>query len=64
MQLCEKRIKEHTAELARKQIVEASEKALEERSQDLVNKKAELDSIIAETKGRAELTTESIKLLK
>ncbi|HQK98038.1 MAG TPA: C4-type zinc ribbon domain-containing protein [Bacteroidia bacterium] len=63
MQLCEKRIKEHTAELAaKKQIVEASEKALEERSQDLVNKKAELDSIVAETeKEEQELTTESNK---
>jgi predicted nucleic acid-binding Zn-ribbon protein len=63
IQLCEKRIKEHTVELAaKKQIIEASEKTFEERSQDLVTKKEELDSIIAETeKEELELSTESNK---
>ncbi|MFN8154218.1 MAG: C4-type zinc ribbon domain-containing protein [Bacteroidia bacterium] len=63
IQLCEKRIKEHTADLAaKKQILEASEKTLEERKQDLQTKKNELDSIIAETeKEEAELSGESNK---
>ena len=63
IQLCEKRIKEHTADLAaKKQILEASEKTLDERKQDLQTKKNELDSIIAETeKEEAELSGESNK---
>jgi len=63
IQLCEKRIKEFTAEYAaKKQIIEASESTLEGRKIDLDNKKAELDSIIAETeKEEAELTAESNK---
>lgn len=63
IQLSEKRIKEHAADLAaKKQIIEASEKTLEERNQDLKNKKTELDSIIAETeKEEQELLTESKK---
>ena len=63
IQLCEKRIKEHTAELASKNlIVEASIKALEERKLDLVNKKEELESIVAETeKEEQELLVESNK---
>lgn len=63
IQLCEKRIKEQTSDLAAKKlIIEASEKTFEERSQDLVTKKEELDSIIAETeKEELELSTESNK---
>lgn len=63
IQLCEKKIKEVTIELAaKKQIIEASEKTLEERSQDLQNKKNELDSIIAETeKEEADLRLKSEK---
>ncbi len=63
IQLCEKRMKEHAADLAAKKLIlEASEKTLEERKQDLINKKNELDSIIAETeKEEAELTAESNK---
>jgi predicted nucleic acid-binding Zn-ribbon protein len=63
IQLCEKRIKEHTADLAAKKLIlEASEKTLEERTIDLQNKKNELDSIIAETeKEEAELSAESNK---
>jgi predicted nucleic acid-binding Zn-ribbon protein len=63
IQLCEKRIKEHTGDLAAKKlIIEASEKTFEERSQDLVTKKDELDSIVAETeKEELELSTESNK---
>lgn len=63
IQLCEKRIKEFTGELAaKKQIVEASEATLEGRKLDLQHKKAELDSIIAETeKEEQELMAESAK---
>ncbi len=63
IELCEKRIKEYTADLsAKKLILEASEKTVEERKQDLINKKNELDSIIAETeKEEAELMAESNK---
>lgn len=63
IQLCEKKIKEITADLAaKKQIIEASETTLEERTQDLQNKKNELDSIIAETeKEEAELKIKSDK---
>jgi len=63
IQLSEKRIKEHTTDLAaKKQIIEASEKTLDERNQDLKTKKSELDSIIAETeKEEQELLRESRK---
>lgn len=63
IQLCEKRIKEHTAEFeAKKQVLEASQKTLDERAQDLQNKKDELQSIIEETeKEEAELSAESNK---
>jgi hypothetical protein len=63
IQLCEKRIKEFTAELAaKKQIIEASEATIEGRKIDLQNKKSELDSIIAETeKEEQELLAESNK---
>ncbi len=63
IQLCEKRMKEHAAELASKNlIVEASVYALEERKLDLINKKSELESIVGETeKEEQELTLESNK---
>ncbi len=63
IQLSEKRIKEHTTDLAaKKTIIEASEKTLEERNEDLKTKKSELDSIIAETeKEEQELLRESKK---
>ena len=63
IQLCEKRTKEHSADLVEKKLIlETSEKTLEGRKQDLQHKKDELDSIIAETeKEEAELTIESNK---
>lgn len=66
IQLAEKRIKEFTAEFAaKKQIIDASQATLDERTQDLQNKKNELDSIIAETeKEEAELRVESGKAAK
>ena len=50
IQLAEKRIREHAAEIESKKVVlEASEEALSERKKDLDLKNKELDSIIAET---------------
>ena len=51
IQLSEKRIKEYTGELAAKStILESSTQTLNERLDDLKNKKDELDNIIAETR--------------
>jgi uncharacterized protein len=50
IQLAEKRIKEYKASIvAKKEVIEQSEKTLEERTADLQHKKGELDDIIAET---------------
>ncbi|MDO4462078.1 MAG: C4-type zinc ribbon domain-containing protein [Bacteroidia bacterium] len=50
-QLCEKRIKEFTADMKNaKELADEAKQRLRERSQDLENKKAELDTIVAETK--------------
>ena len=55
IQLSEKRIKEFTAEFAAKNtILQASIETLNERSEDLKNKKDELDNIIAETRKEEE----------
>ena len=55
IQLSEKRIKEYTAEIISKNsIIEASREALDERTHDLDLKKAELDSIVAETRKEEE----------
>jgi predicted nucleic acid-binding Zn-ribbon protein len=55
IQLAEKRIKEHMAELAAKtSILEASQQTLDERMGDLQNKKNELDNIVAETQKEEE----------
>lgn len=55
IQLSEKRIKEYTAEYnAKLAIIEASKQTLEERVNDLRNKKSELDNIIAETEKEEE----------
>lgn len=51
MELCDKKIKEHKAEIELKtQLIGESKDRLEERKKDLEVKKAELDSIISETK--------------
>ena len=50
IELCEKRIKEYTAELkSRKEVVSSSKKQFEERNGDLTAKKKELDEIVGET---------------
>lgn len=50
-QLCEKRIKEFTADMKNcKELVDEAKMRLNERAQDLDSKRAELDTIVAETK--------------
>lgn len=50
IELCEKRIREYTAQAKeKKQAIEQAKHLLEERSLDLKNKKTELDDIISET---------------
>lgn len=63
IELCEKRIKEHSAEAkAKKKIVDELKEQLEGRKIDLNNKKAELATIEAETSAEiAALTEESAK---
>ncbi|MFI5220311.1 MAG: zinc ribbon domain-containing protein [Bacteroidia bacterium] len=60
IQLSEKRIKEYAAEYnAKIAIIEASKQTLEERVNDLRNKKGELDNIIAETEKEEENLSKS-----
>lgn len=50
IELCEKKIKEHNADIEiKKSLIQESQIKFEERSKDLDVKKAELDTIIAET---------------
>lgn len=65
IELCEKRIKEFTAEEQEKSTeVASSVAALEERQKDLDQKKSELDEIISETKQEEEKLREHIKELE
>ncbi len=61
IQLCEKKMNEFKANIeAKNQLIEVAKNNFEERQKDLVAKKAELDSIIAETeKEEAKLTKQS-----
>lgn len=55
IELCEKRIREFTLQVNEKQIaIDLARKSLEERTQDLKNKKKELEDIIADTKKEEE----------
>ena len=55
IELCEKRIREFTAEMKSKnELLESSGKLINERKGDLKAKKAELDEIVAETKTEEE----------
>ena len=55
IELCEKRIREFTSQANEKQVaIDAAHKSLEERTQDLKNKKKELEDIIADTKKEEE----------
>jgi predicted nucleic acid-binding Zn-ribbon protein len=50
IELCEKRIREFTAQIkSKKEIIESSSTTLKERNNDLKNKKKELEEIIADT---------------
>ncbi len=55
IELCEKRIREFTAQIdEKKEVIEESRTVLNERKLDLENKKKELEDIIAETKKEEE----------
>lgn len=55
IQLCEKRIKEYKAAIAsKKEIIAQSQTELDERTNDLKHKRAELDDIVSETKKEEE----------
>ena len=65
IELCEKRIKEFTAdEKAKSEVVANSIEVLEEREKDLSVKKNELDEIISETKQEEEKLREKAKVLE
>ena len=65
IELCEKRIKEFSAqEKAKKEEVENCQTLLEERRADLLEKKGELDEIVAETKQDEEKLREKAKKLE
>ena len=65
IELCEKRIKEFTAdEKAKSEEVANSIEVLEEREKDLSVKKNELDEIISETKQEGEKLREKAKVLE
>lgn len=65
IELCEKKIKEFTEEVEAKTAeVEKSTVELEERDKDLVQKKNELDEIIAETKQEEEKLRDKAKNLE
>lgn len=65
IELCEKKIKEFTADSKNKeQEITQSENALEERKKDLEAKKSELDEIVSETKQEEEKLREKAKALE
>lgn len=65
IELCEKRIREFTAEEAEKsEEIEKNALALEEREKDLEQKKSELDEIISETKQEEEKLRDKAKDLE
>jgi hypothetical protein len=65
IELCEKRIREYTAdEQDKSQEVANSEAVLEERKKDLEVKKGELDEIVSETKQEEERLREKVKDLE
>ena len=65
VELCNKRIREATAqEKAKEEYLEKNKQVLENRSQDLEVKKNELDEIIAETKAEEEKLREKSKNLE
>jgi uncharacterized protein len=62
IELCEKRIREFTAEMKSKsEVMETSKKQIEERRGDLNAKKAELDEIVSETQTEEDRMKDKIK---
>lgn len=65
VELCEKRIREYTeSENSKSAELKKSEELLQEREQDLVQKKGELDEIVSETKQEEEKLREKAKDLE
>ena len=65
VELCEKKIKEFTAdEKSRSEEMQASKAAVEERTKDLEIKKNELDEIVAETRQEEERLRDEVKVLE
>lgn len=65
VELCEKKIKEYTAdEKSRFEEMQASKAAVEERTKDLEIKKNELDEIVAETRQEEERLRDEVKVLE
>lgn len=65
VELCEKKIKEYTAdEKSRSEEMQASKAAVEERTKDLETKKNELDEIVAETRQEEERLRDEVKVLE
>ncbi|HJD53398.1 MAG TPA: hypothetical protein IAA93_06715 [Candidatus Avibacteroides avistercoris] len=65
VELCEKKIKEYTAdEKLRSEEMQASKAAVEERTKDLEIKKNELDEIVAETRQEEERLRDEVKVLE
>lgn len=65
IELCEKRIREFTAQAkAKEEEVANCQALLDERSKDLVEKKSELDEIVSETKQDEEKLREKVKKLE
>lgn len=65
VELCEKKIKEYTAdEKSRSEEMQASKATVEERTKDLEIKKNELDEIVAETRQEEERLRDEVKVLE
>ena len=65
IELCEKRIREFTAqEKAKREDVENCQALLDDRKHDLIEKKSELDEIVSETKQDEEKLREKAKKLE
>ena len=65
VELCEKKIKEYTAdEKSRSEEMQASKAAVEERTKDLEIKKNELDEIVAETRQEEDRLRDEVKVLE
>jgi predicted nucleic acid-binding Zn-ribbon protein len=65
IELCQKKIKEFTAQSAqKKETIQEAQKVLNERKEDLKNKRTELDEIISETKKEEDQLVEKSRKLE